>query len=357
MVNPISLVGISMIVAAHTTRSFRIILFGLAGFAISLPLFAPGLQAQQTSNNKPRFSVVVHGGAGVEPDKLTEQQRKRHHDSLAKALEVAREGLTKGDTALDVVERTIRVLEDDPLYNAGRGAVFNSEGKHELDASIMDGSNLKSGAVAGVTTIKNPISLARLVMSQTRHILLMGAGAERFADEMRDQPQIERVDNSYFSTDEQRDEWKQAVEREKQSAKSKAHMGTVGCVVLDSHGHLAAGTSTGGLTNKRWGRVGDSPIVGAGTYADDSTCAVSCTGTGEYFIRHSAAFHVSALMKYRKASLDEAVAEVIDHVLPDDTGGMIAVDHQGHITTRFNTPGMARGWIDSRGALTIQLGK
>ncbi|HTN73950.1 MAG TPA: isoaspartyl peptidase/L-asparaginase, partial [Pirellulaceae bacterium] len=245
------------------------------------------------------YAIAIHGGAGVEPDKLTAEQKAAHEVALKKALETGRKILAEGGTALDAVEKTIRVLEDEPLYNAGRGAVFNSAGGHELDASIMDGQTTKAGAVAGITTVKNPISLARLVMTETRHVLLQGDGAEKFADEMKAKPQIERVPNSYFSTPARKQEWLDKVEEEKRKAAKEPYRGTVGCVALDKHGHLAAGTSTGGLTNKKWGRVGDSPIIGAGTYANDATCAVSCTGTGEYFIRNSIAFHVHALMLYK----------------------------------------------------------
>jgi beta-aspartyl-peptidase (threonine type) len=299
------------------------------------------------------FAIAIHGGAGDELAQITGEERDAHHKSLAAAIDVGRKILAEGGRAIDAVEQTIRVLEDDPLFNAGRGAVFTSIGTHELDASVMDGRTGLGGAVAGVTTVKNPISLARLVMTETRHVLLMGTGAEKFADAMRDRTQIERVENSYFSTELRRQEFIQ--EQKKQAAKS--HRGTVGCVVRDSHGNLAAGTSTGGLTNKMMGRVGDSPILGAGTYANNQTCAVSCTGTGEYYIRNSIAFHVSALMAYKELSLDEATKYVIEKVLPDDVGGLIAVDRQGQISMHFNTSGMARAATDSSGQLRIQLGK
>ncbi len=194
-------------------------------------------------------------------------------------------------------------------------------------------------------------------MLETPHVLLIGAGAERFADEMRDRPQIERVPNSYFSTEARRKQWLEAVERQKRKRAAQANKGTVGCVALDKHGNLAAGTSTGGLTNKKWGRVGDSPILSAGTYADNATCAVSCTGTGEYFIRSSIAFHVSALMAYKGLPLDEAVSYAINKVLEPDTGGLIAVDHEGRVSMQFNTAGMARAATDSSGEVEIKLGK
>ena len=300
-----------------------------------------------------RFAIAIHGGAGDELDNITEDERKVHRKSLAAALEVGRKIVAEGGKAMDAVEQTIRVLEDDPLFNAGRGAVFNAAGTHELDASVMDGSTGQGGAVTGVTTVKNPISLARLVMTETPHVLLMGAGAEKFADAMRDRKQIERVPNTYFSTELRRLEW----EHEKKAQAAKSHRGTVGCVVCDQHGNLAAGTSTGGLTNKMMGRVGDSPILGAGTYANNATCAVSCTGTGEYYIRNSIAFHVSALMAYKGLSLDDATQHVIQKVLPNEIGGVIAVDGKGTISMRFNTSGMARASTDSSGKVVIELGK
>ncbi len=318
---------------------------------------------------KLEYAIAIHGGAGIDPAKLTGAQRQRCLDGMGHALDVGQKILADGGQALDAVEATIRVLEDDPQFNAGRGAVFNSQGKHELDASIMDGKSGMAGAVAGVTTVKNPISLARLVMTETRHVLLAGEGAEHFADEMKSKPQIERVPNSYFDTDERRAEWLKAVDRQrKREAESgnaakpapdsapRNDRSTVGCVALDKHGNLAAGTSTGGVTNKKWGRVGDTPIIGAGCFADNATCAVSCTGTGEYFIRHSIAFHVSALMAYKNDTLDAAAHELIDKVLPADTGGLIAVDSAGHIAMPFSTAGMSRACADSSGRREIAIG-
>lgn len=305
------------------------------------------------------FAIAIHGGAGVEPDKLSAEQKREHQRALTRALTVGRDILAKGGSALDAVEQTIRVLEDEPLYNAGRGAVFNSVGKHELDAAIMDGRNRATGAVAGVMTVKNPISLARLVMTETRHVLLMGDGAEKFADEMHDRQQIERVPNEYFSTQHRRREWEEAVQRDREKAKpsSASGKGTVGCVAVDKQGNLAAGTSTGGLTNKKWGRIGGVPIAGAGTFADNHSCAMSGTGTGEEFIRNSVGFQLHALMTYRKLSLNDAVAEVVDKVLDDDSGGIIAIDSQGRIVMRCNTPGMARAATDSRGKVEVFLAR
>lgn len=310
--------------------------------------------APEAAPPRVEYAIAIHGGAGWEPDKLSKEDRQRHREALTRAIHVGRDILAKGGSALDAVEQTIRVLEDEPLYNAGRGAVFNNGGQHELDAAIMNGRSRQAGGVAGLTTVKNPISLARLVMTETRHVLLFGAGAEKFADEMRDRPVIERVPNEYFSTDVRRREWEAAVAREKlRPAQPTPGKGTVGCVARDKRGDLAAGTSTGGLTNKKWGRVGAVPIVGSGTYADNRTCAVSGTGTGEIFLLHCAAFQLHSLMLFRDQSLAEATRRIIDETLPEDSGGVIAVDAQGRVTMRCNTPGMARASLDSRGELEI----
>ena len=301
------------------------------------------------------YALAVHGGAGIEPERMTADQRAAYEKSLKAALQRGKTILADGGTALDAVEQVVRLLEDDPLFNAGHGAVFNSAGTHELDASIMDGRTRACGAVAAVRTVKNPVSLARLVMTETRHVLLIGDGAEQFADEMEHKQQIERVENSSFSTLKRRSEWERAVEREKQRRDPQPAKGTVGCVALDRDGNLAAATSTGGLTNKRFGRVGDSPIIGAGTYADNATCAVSCTGTGEEFIRNAIAFRVSALMSFKNLSLDEAAREAIA-VLPHDAGGLIAVAANGSISMPMNTTGMARAAADSTGRFEVKLG-
>jgi beta-aspartyl-peptidase (threonine type) len=310
---------------------------------------------------KPEYAIAIHGGAGLEPAKLSPEGRRAHEAALTKAIEVGRAILAKGGTALDAVEQTIRALEDDPLYNAGKGAVFNSEGQHELDAAIMDGESGKAGAVAGVMTVQNPISLARLVMTETRHVLLQGAGADQFAAEQAalGKKAIVIVDNAWFSTDARRKEWEEArrLEAEREKPARKHGMGTVGCVALDKHGNLAAGTSTGGLTNKKWGRVGAAPLIGAGTYANNQSCAVSCTGTGEYFMLHSIAFQLHALLVYKQLPLEDAVKHLIDEVLvaEPEIGGLIAIDKQGRISMRTNTPGMARAMADSTGLLKVLL--
>lgn len=289
-----------------------------------------------------RWALVIHGGAGANVAEMSPEEVKAHKLALRKALIVGVMHLDSGGSALDCVELVVRALEDAPEFNAGRGAVFNSEGKHELDASIMDGRDRSCGAVAGVTTVKNPIRLARLVREKTRHVMLAGEGAEVFATSVG----VERVPNSYFSTPNRREAW------EKKRSYSK---GTVGCVALDKAGNLAAATSTGGLTDKKWGRVGDSPIIGAGCYADNRSCAVSGTGIGEEYIRRSLAHDISARMLYGGKTLEQAGAEALDS-LPENCGGIIAVDGEGHILMIFNTPGMARGSATSEGGLWVGLG-
>jgi beta-aspartyl-peptidase (threonine type) len=310
--------------------------------------------AQDSDNRAGIWAIALHGGAGTEPDKMTAEQRAAMEASLAKALEIGSKILRDKGTGFDAIEKVIRHLEDDPQFNAGRGACFNHVGKHELDASLMDGRTKACGAVASVRTVRNPISLARLVMTKTRHVLLMGSGAEHFADEMK----VERVENSWFSTELQRAKWERALAREKaQQPSLEKKMGTVGCVALDLHGNLAAGTSTGGITNKRWGRVGDSPIIGAGTFADNATCAISCTGTGEEFIRHNVAHDISARMAYRGDSLATAVDHLLRKVLKPDDGGLIAISKTGEIVLDFTTDGMARAAADSSGKREVKLGR
>ena len=329
----------------HDRRTF------LAGTAATI---IGGSLVSTANGAEGRYALALHGGAGTEPDKMTAEERQALEASLGKALDIGLEVLKKKGSSLDAVEQVIRFLEDDPQYNAGRGACFNHVGKHELDASIMDGSNKACGAVAVVRTVRNPISLARLVMTKTRHVLLIGDGAESFADEM----QVTRVENSWFSTDLQRKKWEEAKAREKaKQADTTKKMGTVGCVALDVNGNLAAGTSTGGLTNKRWGRIGDSPIIGAGNYADNNTVAISCTGTGEEFIRHSIAHEVSVRVGYKGETLPVAVDHVLRKILQPDDGGLIAVSKTGEIVMDYTTDGMARAAGDSGGKREIKLGK
>jgi beta-aspartyl-peptidase (threonine type) len=309
----------------------------------------------QDTTAKKRFAIALHGGAGQSPK---DEQAQAVEASLAKALDIGVEILKKDGTSLDAVEQVIRYLEDDPLFNAGRGAVFNAAGQHELDASIMDGKTLNGGAVAAVTTVRHPITLSRLVMQETKHLLLTSDGAEKFADEMG--PRIERVENSWFSTEKRRQELQRAQKSKSKQAShqpEEKHYGTVGCVALDSHGNLAAGTSTGGRTNKKYGRVGDSPILGAGTYANNATCAVSGTGLGEQFIRHAVGFNISARMAYLKQPLKDAVHEVIHKTLDPDDGGVIAVGSDGTIVMDFSTEGMGRAAADASGYREVKIGR
>jgi beta-aspartyl-peptidase (threonine type) len=304
------------------------------------------------------YALALHGGAGVEPAANTPEGKIEFEAVLEHGRDLGLKILASGGTAMDAVEQVVRYLEDDPHYNAGRGAVMNSAGTIELDASIMDGKTGQAGAVAGMRTVKNPVTLARLVMTETKHVLLIGDGAEKFADEMKGKPGIERVENSYFYTEVRRQQLLKAQEKEKAEKNNTppAH-GTVGCVALDSHGNLAAATSTGGTNNKRFGRVGDTPIIGAGNYANNLTCAVSGTGTGEYFIRSSAAFHIHALMAYKGMSVEEALAEVVNNVLPKETGGLIVVDRDGRIAMLTNTGGLSRAAGDSSGYKMVKLEK
>ena len=298
-----------------------------------------------------KYAIVIHGGAGKPP--ATEDAGAKRVEVLERALSTGTEMLKAGKSSLDTVEAVVRILEDSPHFNAGKGAVFNAAGKHELDATIMAGRDRSVGAVGGVTTVKNPVSLARRVMTDTKHVLLATQGADQFADAYADDPIIERVPNDYFSTDHQRRRLEQAKQEEQQNAADS--IGTVGCVALDVHGNLAAATSTGGLNNKKFGRLGDSPIAGAGTFADNETCAVSCTGIGEDFIRNAVAYDVSARMRYRGDTIDKAVSDILSGKQHRVRGGIIAVSHNGQIVMRFNTEGMARAAADSSGRHEVHL--
>ena len=288
------------------------------------------LGPNETQSN---FAIAIHGGAGtITRENMTAEKELAYRFKLAEALNTGYTILKNGGTSLDAVEVTIRVMEDSELFNAGKGAVFTNAGTNELDASIMDGSNLMAGAVAGVKTVKNPISAARKVMEETWHVMLSGDGADKFAQEQN----LEVVDPIYFYTQRRWDSLKKT--------QAKKH-GTVGCVALDKHGNLAAGTSTGGLTNKQWGRIGDSPIIGAGTYANNQTCAVSGTGQGEYFIRGNVAYDISAMMEYENVSVGKAARKVIGKLSDlGAEGGVIAMDSNGIISMPFNTAGMYRGF-------------
>lgn len=307
----------------------------------------------QAQSSKPSYVLAIHGGAGaLSKELLGAEKENAYRHKLDEVLHVGDSMLKSGAASLDAVEACIRMMEDCPLFNAGKGAVFNSEGKNEMDASIMDGKTHKAGAVAGVTTIKNPITAARRVMTHTEHVLLIGKGAENFAREQG----LEIVDPSYFYTKERWNDYMQMKKRSDSLAKDSKH-GTVGCVALDQYGDLSAGTSTGGMTFKKYGRVGDSPIIGAGTYADNSTCAVSCTGHGEYFIRNVVAYDISALMAYKGWSLEKAADNMVNHKLKEQkaSGGLIAIDKDGNIAMPFNSTGMFRGYVKSSGEKKVAI--
>jgi beta-aspartyl-peptidase (threonine type) len=302
--------------------------------------------------NKPTIALAVHGGAGtIDREQMTAVREKGYREALELALRTGHSILEKGGAAIDAVEAAVRVLEDCPLFNAGRGSVFNTDGQHEMDASLMNGADLRAGAVACVQNVKNPITLARRVMDHSNHVLISGLGAFEFAYQQR----VELEDDQYFFDDFRYQQWKELAGTDEvqldHSASKEKKFGTVGAVALDAAGHLAAATSTGGMTNKKWQRVGDSPIIGAGTYANDETCAVSCTGHGESFIRAVAAHDVHALMAYKGLSLAEAVRLVVHEKLPplDGDGGLIAVDRAGNIVLDFNCPGMYRGHVGADG--------
>ncbi|EMT6381614.1 isoaspartyl peptidase/L-asparaginase [Providencia rettgeri] len=313
--------------------------------------------------------LVIHGGAGtITKNTITPEQEKAYQDKLNEALKAGYNVLNKGGSSLDAVQASINVMEDSPLFNAGKGAVFTHDGKNEMDASIMDGSNLKAGAVAGVTNIKNPINAAYAVMTKSLHVMMVSKGAEQFAAEQG----IEIVDPSYFRTDFRWEQLQKAKEKEKvvldHDGKTAAlfvdpmlydyKYGTVGAVALDKQGNLAAGTSTGGMTNKRYGRVGDSPIIGAGNYADNNTVAVSATGSGEMFIRTATAHNIAAQVKYNKATLSDASRNALDDVKAiGGSGGVIVLDKSGNYAMEFNSEGMYRGTIGDDGIPHVSIYK
>lgn len=314
--------------------------------------------SESSKKQKIEYAIVLHGGAGSSPSQYSEEQNASRRESLEAALKIGKAVLEKGGSSLDAVEAVIRTMEDDPIFNAGKGAVYNSRGQFQLDASIMDGRNRECGAVAAVSIAKNPISLARLVMTQTRHVLLSSNGADEFAKQMK----VDLVPNTYFQTPASKARWEKQNQPKGRSAldnspRIPSYFGTVGCVALDKNGNIAAGTSTGGLSNKKYGRVGDSPIIGAGTYADNATCGVSCTGIGELFIRNAVAFDVSARMKYKNLSVKEASRQVIHEVLKKNQGGLIALDQKGNVSIEYNTKGMSSAFADSSGRFEINWGK
>ena len=329
-------------------------------------------QTSTTGSNESdtKYVMVIHGGAGtILKSTMTPEKEAAYTAALTKALETGYAAIKKGKSSLDAVEATIHILEDSPLFNAGKGAVFTNEGKNEMDAAIMDGSNLKAGSVAGVRVIKNPISAARAVMEKSEHVMMAGAGAEKFAK----QAGLTIVDPSYFFTQERWDGLQKALKEDstksvldhgnKKTFKPRSQnidnkFGTVGCVALDSKGNLAAGTSTGGMTNKKFGRIGDAPIIGAGTYANNATAAISCTGWGEFYIRSVVAHDISALMEYKGLGVAEASKIALDKMAKlGGDGGLIALDKNGKIAMPFNTAGMYRGTITTDGKIEVQIYK
>lgn len=325
--------------------------------------FNKEILSDKTKNKVNEFAIVIHGGAGTILKKnMTPENEAAYKMKLEEAIRIGYEILKRGGSSLDAVEKTINVMEDSPLFNAGKGAVFTNAETNELDASIMDGLTLNAGASAGTRTVKNPINLARAVMENSPHVMLSGKGAEVFAAEQG----LTIVDSSYFFTEnrfqslQRVKEWEANKKADDETAFYDATIknskyGTVGCVALDKNGNLAAGTSTGGMTNKRWGRIGDAPIIGAGTYANNNTCAVSSTGWGEFFIRAMVAHDISALMDYKGLTLEEAAKEVIQKKVPElgGDGGIIAVDKYGNMVMEFNTAGMYRASMTDTGELII----
>jgi beta-aspartyl-peptidase (threonine type) len=298
-------------------------------------------------------SIAVHGGAGVLPaGEFTPEKRRAFEESLAAALRAGHAVLEAGGFAVDAVVAAVTVLEDDPLFNAGRGAVLAANGLHELDASVMDGRDLRAGAVAGVRHVRNPVQLARLVMERSPHVLLSGPGADEFAGLQG----LEPVPNDYFTTERRRRELERHL-RGEAKPDDEARLGTVGAVALDAHGNLAAATSTGGMTGKKWGRIGDSPIIGAGTYAANDCCAVSATGHGEIFIRAAVAHEIAALVRHRGLSVTDAAHAVVhgDLVRLGGSGGVIAVGRDGSVAMPFNSSGMLRGAMDSGGRFDVAI--
>lgn len=330
-----------------------------------------GIQQLQGPQN-PRLGFIIHGGAGViTKGSLTPEKEKEYRAKLEEAVLAGYKALQAGKSSLDAVEIAIRMLEDSPLFNAGKGAVFTNDGRNELDASIMDGKTLAAGSVAGLHHVKNPITLARTVMERSPHVMMTGDGAEKFAKEQN----IELVDEKYFWTQERWDSLQRVLKEEKDKQKTEPpkkvselrgkardlaanRFGTVGAVALDKDGNLAAGTSTGGMTNKKYGRVGDAPIIGAGTFANNETCGVSATGWGEYFIRVGVARDISALMEYRALPVQNAADMVMKKVqrLGGD-GGVIVMDKFGNMAISFNSEGMYRAYIDSNGKPVVEIYK
>ncbi|MNK13727.1 Isoaspartyl peptidase precursor [compost metagenome] len=338
--------------------------------AIVALLLCLSITTVNAQKKQEKYILVIHGGAGtITKASMSAEMEAAYRAALTLALQTGYDALKAGKTSLDAVEATIYVMEDSPLFNAGKGAVFTHDGRNEMDASIMEGKTLMAGAVAGVTTIKNPISAARAVMEKSEHVMMVGPGAELFAK----QAGLTIVDPSYFYTKERWEGLQKAIKEDSTKAVldhgNKKSMklgtinkdykfGTVGAVALDKSGNLAAGTSTGGMTNKKYGRVGDSPIIGAGTYANNKTAGISCTGWGEFYIRNVVAHDISAMMEYKNMPVAEAAKAVLDKVgKMGGDGGLIALDKNGHVAMPFNTEGMYRGTVTADGKIEVLIYK
>lgn len=334
-------------------RRLSTLLLACAAMAAQADPTPPGSPPPDPASGAP-IALVIHGGAGViERASLSAREEALVRADLDRALDAGHAVLRSGGTALDAVQAAIVVLEDSPRFNAGKGAVFDAAGGHQLDASIMEGHTQRAGAVAGVATVRHPVLLARAVMEHSPHVMLSGEGAERFADTQDD---IERVPNEWFDTGRRREQLESARRRASAAVAGEAvppeqYFGTVGAVALDRHGHIAAATSTGGMTNKQWNRIGDSPVIGAGTWAD-ARCGVSGTGWGEFYIRAAVAHDICARVAYRGDSLADAAAAVVNGIVPalGGDGGAIALDAAGNIAMPFNTPGMYRAWARPDGS-------
>ena len=306
------------------------------------------LTTEKTRQEKAEYTMVIHGGAGtILKENMTDEKYDEYYNALDTALMIGERILSDGGTSLNAIEKTIHFMEDSPLFNSGKGAVFTHDGKNELDASVMIGNGRKAGAIGGVTNVKHPISGAIAVMEKSEHVMMVGKGAEDFCKLNG----LEIVDPSYFKTERRWNSLQKILEKEKDTGALYENpdykYGTVGAVALDKNGYIAAGTSTGGMTNKRYNRIGDSPIIGAGTFADNNTCGVSCTGHGEFFIRYAVAYDVAARMEYKGESVSEAAEYIINKKLVDakGSGGLIALDAYGNVSMPFNTPGMYRGFV------------
>jgi beta-aspartyl-peptidase (threonine type) len=317
---------------------------------LAILLSTPALWAQSAK----KYALVLHGGAGVmSEESMTPEIQEEYLKVLNRALQVGDSVLANGGKCMDAVEKTIIIMEDSPLFNAGKGAVFTHEGTVELDASMMDGKTLGAGAVAGIKDIRNPISLARTVMEKSEHVFLTGSGASQFAVEQG----FKTVDNSYFYTEKRYQQLQELLKKERAATTNDKH-GTVGCVALDTFGNIAAGTSTGGMNNKKYGRVGDSPVIGAGTYANNQTGGFSCTGHGEYYIRLGFSRDISAMIEYQKLDIRKACQKEIEKLTSlGGTGGVIGLDKKGNIAMEFNTSGMFRGYIKSNGEKKVAIFK